>query len=166
MWSVTPYKFVAHAICMPLGRASPTLSCATMDRRACCCCLLAVALTSYLAVVTESCPSADSVSPATGSADPSFVYTISGAELNVTDVNVTSPAGSLNYTAVNDSTIRFSFETGSSARGRVVVTLTAPLCSAVDITVLVTIPCKLLTYSCMHLHLINPSYSCSYIGRC
>ena len=125
---------------MPSGRASPTLSCATMDRRVCCCCLLAVALTSYLVVVTESCPSADSVSPATGSADPSFVYTISGAGL--TDVNVTSPAGSLNYTAVNDSTIRFSFETGSSAMGRVVVRVTAPLCSAVDITVLVTIPCK------------------------
>ena len=101
---------------------------------------LLVALVGYYIMTTKSCPTIASVAPDIGSADPSFVYTISGAGL--TDVNVTSPTGSLNYTAVNDSTIYFSFETGSSAKGRVVVTLTAPSCSAVDITVFVTILCK------------------------
>ena len=101
---------------------------------------LLVALFGYHIMTTKSCPTVASVAPDTGSADPSFVYTISGAGL--TDVNVTSPAGSLNYTAVNDSTIYFSFEAGSTAKGRVVVTLTAPSCSAVNITVFITVPCK------------------------
>ena len=109
-----------------------------MEQRSCW--LLAVALAGYLAMMAESCPMASSVSPASGSADPSFVYNISGAGLM--NVNVTSTAGTLNYTAVSDSMARFSFQTGSSAMGRVVVRLTAPFCSAVVLTVLVTIPCN------------------------
>ena len=109
--------------------------------------LAAVALAGYLAMIVESCPLVSSVSPVSGSADPSFVYTISGAGLmGLSSLN--SSAGSLNYTIVSDSTTRFSFQPGSSAMGRVVVRLISPVstsCSPVTITVFVTIPCELYT---------------------
>lgn len=108
--------------------------------------LLALALCSNLEVLVESCPIVSSVNPTSGSADPSFVYSIVGIGFN--DVNsLNSTAGLLHYTVGSQMKIQFSFQAGSSAMGRVEVILmpsSNSSCSAETVTIFVTIPCQCL----------------------
>ena len=102
--------------------------------------LLAVLITSYIAVMAESCPVVSAVNPASGSADPSFIFTITGVGFSDV-VSITSTAGQLNYTIQSGSVIRFSFQPGFSGTGRVNVTLmvsSGSSCSAVSVAVYIT----------------------------
>ena len=105
--------------------------------------MLLLLLLGYLVMVADSCPMVDTVDPSSGSTDSSFTYTLAGGDFG-SNISLTSTAGLLNYTVLSDSLIRFSFQQGSSARGSVYVTVepSAIGCSAVNITVFITVPCE------------------------